>query len=46
MPTDNVKTKKEEVAKKEEEKEATIEDAKTKWKRRGKKLFEKLCKFT
>ena len=46
MPTDDVKTKKEEVAKKEEEKEATIEDAKTKWKRRGKKLFEKLCKFT
>ena len=46
MPTDNVKTKKEEVAKKEEEKEVIIEDAKTKWKRRGKKLFEKLCKFT
>ena len=45
MPTDNVKTKKEEVAKKEDE-ETTIEDAKTKWKRRGKKLFEKLCKFT
>ena len=46
MPTDDVKTKKEEVAKKEEEKEVIIEDAKTKWKRRGKKLFEKLCKFT
>ncbi len=46
MPTDDVKKKKEEVAKKEEEKEATIEDAKTKWKRRGKKLFNKLCKFT
>ena len=45
MPADDVKKKKEEVAKKEEEK-ATIEDAKTKWKRRGKKLFEKLCKFT
>ena len=46
MPTDNVKKTKEEVAKKEEEKEVIIEDAKTKWKRRGKKLFEKLCKFT
>jgi len=45
MPTDDVKTKKEEVAKKED-KETTIEDAKTKWKRRGKKLFDKLCKFT
>ena len=45
MPADDVKKKKEEVAKKEEEK-ATIEDAKTKWKRRGKKLFNKLCKFT
>ena len=45
MPADNVKTKKEEVAK-QEEKETTIEDGKTKWKRRGKKLFNKLCKFT
>ena len=45
MPADNVKKKKEEIVKKEEEKEVTIEDAKTKWKRRGKKLFDKLCKF-
>lgn len=45
MPTDDVKTKKEEVIKKED-KEDTIEDTKTKWKRRGKKLFDKLRKFT
>ena len=36
MPTDDIKKKKEEVAKQEEK--ATIEDVKTKWKRRGKKL--------
>lgn len=46
MPANDVQKTKEEVAKQEEEKEATIEDAKTKWKRRGKKLFDKLCKFT
>lgn len=45
MPTYDVKTKKEKVAKQEEEKNTTIEDAKTKWKRRSKKLFDKLCKF-
>ncbi|MBR1429358.1 MAG: hypothetical protein IJ590_03840 [Rickettsiales bacterium] len=46
MPADNVMTKKEEVAKQQEDKETAIEDAKTKWKRRGKKLFNKSCKFT